>query len=453
VTATRSGHLLVVAVLVVGLTGGIGAQALRTDFARGAEIRTSGNAPIIRIVLPQDVYATTTQTDLADIRVFNNAGELVPHALRHTPLPSATEADSISLPIFPMSRLPSVDGVLTQVTVGRDGAILQLRNQPPADAVIVSYLIDASMVKTPLAELSLEWEGQTESTFLARVHVEASDDLNSWQTVVTSAAIARLRYGQDELTQRTITLPGARARYVRLPWPKELAGVTLTRVDARPESALPSRAITWSVLTGRTSDDSKAAAEFDAGGRLPVEHLDIEFADQADLASVRILSRPDQTSEWRQVHAGVFYGLVEAGEQIHSQPARISPTPDRYWRVETNRDGGWTVGRLPRLKIGWYPHELLFMTRGQGPYTLAYGSLNADRSEAPLGTLLANLGDAGASDRIAEGTVGPARDLGGAQVLTPPRPWRQIALWGILIAAVAALAVMVLRASRDMSRA
>ena len=446
-------RLLAIAAAVVGLLTAIHGQALRTDFARGAEIRTNGTEPIVRIVLPEEVYRTTARTDLADLRVFNNAGELVPHALRHTPLPPAAEADPISLPIFPMSRVPSNDRLVTQVTVGRGGAIVQLRDQPSADAVVVSYLIDATMVDTPLAELSLQWESQTDSTFLARLEVEASDDLNSWRTVVGSAAIARLQHSQDELTQREIPLPGVRARYLRLSWPKDLAGIRLTRVDARPASALASRAITWSVVTGRAADGPEAAAEFDADGRLPVEHVDIEFADQADLASVRILSRRDESGEWHQAHAGVFYSLVEAGEQIRSQPARILLTSDRYWRVETDRDGGWTTGRLPRLRLGWYPHELLFMTRGEGPYTLAYGSVNVDSSEAPIGTLLANLGSADAAGRIAEGALGPPRDLGGARALTPPRPWRQIALWGVLIAAVAALALMVLRASRDMTRA
>ena len=454
IAARAAGPSIVFTALLVGLTAGAQAQSPRTDFARGAEIRANGDGGIVRIVLPEDVYATVTRADLADLRVFNRAGEAVPHALRHSPLRPASEAEPINVPLFPMYRLPSSDSLLTQVTVGPGGAVLQVRNRPPTDAVVVSYLIDASMLDAPLAQLSLQWESQAGATFLARIDVEASDDLNAWRTVVPSAAVAQLRYGQHELMQRDIVLPaGVRARYVRLSWPKELAGITLKAVGVRPRGTSPSQEITWSVRTGRATGAPGVAAEYDAGGRLPVEHVDVEFADRADVASVTILSRPDASAEWRQLQTGVFYSLLEAGEQIRSGPARIAPTSNRYWRLETTREGGWTADRLPRLKLGWYPHELLFLTTGEGPYTLAYGSVRAGAAEAPIETLLANLGDVDAPDRTTQGAVGTPRDLGGLQALTPRRPWRQIALWAVLLAAVAALAGMALRASRDMSRA
>ena len=48
----------------------------------------------------------------------------------------------------------------------------------------------------PLAGLSLQWDSDLGTTFLARVDVQGSDDLNQWRSVVPSAAIARMQHDQ-----------------------------------------------------------------------------------------------------------------------------------------------------------------------------------------------------------------------------------------------------------------
>ena len=186
---------------------------------------------------------------------------------------------------------------------------------------------------------------------------------------------------------------------------------------------------------------------------MPVARVDVEFADPTDVASITVRSRPDTVSDWRQMHAGLFYTLTESGNRIGSAPAPVAPTTDRYWRVETGREGGWRRGRLPRLKLGWHPHELLFLAQGAGPYTLAYGSARAGTASAPIDALLRSLGGAADDDRIRAGTTGVPRDLGGAQVLRPSKPWRQIALWVVLITAVLALGTLAFRVSREAGRA
>ncbi len=488
---TRTAHLncgalrraaMLVAPCLAMMATPVRGQSVPTDFAKGIDVGTTGVGAIVRVVLPDDVYATVTRSDLADLRVFNGAGEAVPHALRHVPPPAVSDAEAVSVPVFPLYQVPTDRNLLTQVAIGPSGAVLSVRPAPEAQNVVVAYLVDASTVKTPLARLSLEWESAAGSTFLTRIDVEASDDLNRWRMVVPAAAVARLQYDQRELTQSDIDLPGVRARYLRLAWPKALAAVTLKAVRLRPQGVAAPPEIRWTTRTGVLAEPG-GAVEYEAGGRLPVEHVDVEFADQTDLASVSIRARPDTSAEWRRVYSGVFYALAQSGERLRSAPARIAPAADRYWRVEADseasseansatnsetssaassatrreasREGGWKADRLPRLKLGWYAHELVFLARGQGPYTLAYGSAVAVAAGAPLEALLAGLGT-GAGDRITPGTVGPPRLLGGDRALTPaPRsvPWRQIALWSVLLAAVVGLAVMVLRASREMGSA
>ncbi len=187
----------------------------------------------------------------------------------------------------------------------------------------------------------------------------------------------------------------------------------------------------------------------DAGGRLPIEYVDIEFADDTDVASVVVRSRPDPDAGWRQVYDGAFFSAMRDGTRVRNPPATVRLTTDRFWQVEVTRPGGW-AGRAPRLRLGWHAHELLFVPKGEPPFTLAFGSVRADNAAAPIGALLAGLGTPDALARPEPATLAEIRDLAGTSVLAPAPPIRRIVLWSVLVAAVLALAALVARAARDM---
>ena len=247
--------------------------------------------------------------------------------------------------------------------------------------------------------------------------------------------------------QSDIDLRGARHAICESRGP-ELAAVTLTSVRARPRPP-PAVELTWTRFPGAEPPNHRSAAAYDSGARLPVDQLNLEFADPTDAASVTVRSRPDDSSDWIERHSGLFYSLTEANDRITSSPAQVSRTSDRYWVVETTREGGWREDRLPRLMLGWRPHELLFVAQGAGPYTLAYGSARVGATDAPVDALLASLDDSERADRIRAATLAAPRDLGGTEVLRPAPPWRRVFLWATLIGAVVVLAGFALRAFRD----
>jgi hypothetical protein len=437
--------------VAIAWSASIGAQSTLSDFARGAQIRLSGQGPVVRVVLPEAVYTTVTRQDLADIGVFNSAGEPVPHTLRHAPAPEATATVFVGVPFFPLRQTAPNENLLTQVAVGASGAIVEVRGGPPPGEETVGYLLDATTVKVPVDRLSLEWETAEGTRFLARVAVEASSDLNIWRTVAPDAAIAHLEYGDRNLKQADIDLPGGEVRYLRISWPRPLANVRLTGARLRPQSAVPVPEVTWTTRTGRVVAPA-GVAEYDTGGRLPVEYVDIEFADDADVASVVVRSRPSADVEWRRVYDGAFFSVVRDGTRVRNPPVNVALNTDRHWQLETSYPGGWAQARAPRIRLGWHAHELLFVPKGAPPFTLAFGSGTASGAAAPIGALLAGLGTGDALARPEPATLDAPRDLAGSAVLTPPRSLRQFALWGVLVAAVLALGALVARAARDMKR-
>ncbi len=446
--ARFAGRTALLAIVAAGRATVAAAQTAPSDFAQGIEVAAPGAQPIARVMLPERVYTTAVKPGLADLRVFNRAGNVVPHTLRRPPLPAPNTETAVSVPFFPLFETPGGDRQLTEVAIGPRGAVVQLRAAPRPGAVRVAYLVDASTVDGPLTRASLEWESPAAETFLASVDVDGSYDLNTWQRLVPSATIARLLSGRRELRQGDIELGGRRARYLRVSWPKSMAAVRLTGVRVQREGAVPAPPITWTVRTATTGP--AGAAEFDTGGRIPVEHLDLELVDQAEAALVAFSSRPGPESPWQRVRQEVVYAVTQGGRTLASPALRIAPNTDRYWRVEVAREGGWAAGRVPRLKLGWYPDELLFLTQGGGPFTLAYGSVRAQAAAAPIEALLRGTGNAGLEERVQTATLGPWRELGGAAALVEPRSWRRAGLWAVLILAVAGLAALAFRLSRDM---
>jgi hypothetical protein len=421
------------------------------DFVRGAAIHTDTGS-LFRIELPDDVYETVTRSDLGDLRVLNASGEPVPHTLREAPAPAGVEAEWRTVPSFPMADVQDGSPAKTHVRVDTNGAVLEVTNGP-AHRFTTAYLVDATSLDAPVTRIALSWKAAPATTFLARVSVQASNDLDAWRTVVPSAAVAQLQRDTYTLMQSEIELPvDERARYLRISWPKELAAVTLTAVRVRRRADEQRAPTHWKTLSAARVDSTGAAA-YDTNGMFPVQYVDLDFADAADVASVTIQSRAETTVDWGFRHAGLFYVLRESDSVVRSGATPIQRTTDRYWRVVTTRPGGWKGGAAPRLKIGWHPHEVVFVAHGPAPYTLVYGSGRVAGDDAPVDALLASLNDSDIGSRVHRATLDAPHTLGGTDALAAAPQYRRFVLWGVLIVAVGALALFAMRTFRETNAA
>lgn len=431
--------------LALGIPAMVLAQS-PSDFARGATIQADGGS-IYRALLPDDVYETAVRADLGDLRVLNAAGEPVPHTLREVPAPETQQRDWAAVPSFPMSDIQPGGASRTQVRVGADGTVLEVTNDAAARQTTTAYLLDMSGLKEEISALEASWQAAPDATFVARVSVQASDDLNTWRTIVASTLLTQLKGDTGMFTQREVDLPtGTRAKYLRLSWPQELTAVTLAGVRARPPTVAGQREIRWRTLDPQPGE-TPASATFDTRARLPVRYLHVTFASPTDAATVSIRSRDKVAEDWRDRYTGLFYTLTESGAAIQNPAARITETADRYWSVETTRPGGWT--RAPRLRVGWHGYEIVFLAQGEAPYTLVYGSGRVEPAEAPVEEVLARLDAAEREQQIRTATLGAPRDLAGDAVLKPGLPVKRIVLWSVLVIVVGALGILAARLARD----
>ena len=131
-----------IALCGVAVSAPASGQTAMADFAKGAAIQLAGRGPVIRLVLPESVYTTVTRPDLADMRVFNRAGEAVPHSLRHAPALRPAAQTLVGVPFFPLHQTAPNETLLTQVAVGPGGAIVEVRGGDSASETTVGYLLD-----------------------------------------------------------------------------------------------------------------------------------------------------------------------------------------------------------------------------------------------------------------------------------------------------------------------
>ena len=165
------------------------------DFAFAVPIEGLGADALHRVAIPQSVYEAAAFADLRDLRVFNGDGEVVPYAFRPVERTSEKPAP-VALAIFPLRGPPDARSDELDLNFdksgGRVSVRLRSREAKAGPQVLLGYLIDASVLKTPLNGIEVDW-GRAAADGLVSVRLEAGDDLKALDHVGRGCAARRTR--------------------------------------------------------------------------------------------------------------------------------------------------------------------------------------------------------------------------------------------------------------------
>ena len=423
------------------------------DFAYGLQLTVEPNGALYGLELPEVVYNGITRGDLGDLRIFNAAGEVLPHVLQRPTTPVAKPPAPLVVPLFPLygdvDRIS--EKVRFRVRIGAGGALVELTGNTPASATtpIQAYLLDLSQLRTRIpASLRLHWDMPPPAGFVAQVNIQASDDLTHWRSAGTGA-LADLDFGGQRL-QRTTLVPTIWRRYLRFAWPGALAGTLLREVQVvfvgrgiqEPERQ-------WREVVGHSTTGSHDSFLFDVGGLVPADRIQVRLPQSNTLVPVQIHSRQATTGgAWVTRYRGSLYDLSIDEVRLRNDPISLPALAHRQWRLVTSGEASGLGTGMPVLELGWVPYRLLFLARGAPPYLLAYGSGRigplAGEEVALLGTLARD------PRRVKAARISGPASLTGEVARTvprPPLPWMRILLWGVLIVCVSVLAWMARRIS------
>lgn len=415
--------------------------------------RTEGGA--YRVVLDRGVYRQVQSPDLRDLVVVNADGAPVATAVFPPDAPLAQAGDSIVLPWFPLPDAAGAAGldIAAISEVATDGSLrrVELRG---ADATSgdSGLVIDASRLREPVVALRFSWS-QPEA-FDRSYRVSASDDLRRWREVEADGRLVQLRNGDRRIIEDRIVLPGVRAKYLRLqPATRQTAPLALTGVRAELAGQVAAPSLQWEELAGRRVEGRDGVAfEYTLDGRFPVEAADVAASGNGTRRWL-LEHRDGADAPWQEAAPPWVAFRVDAdGQSSRSPPQPLHRlTRDRQWRLRT-RDG--SAIEAPRLRLGYRPETVVFLTEGRPPFALLAGSARAARSPSPLPQLVEALRAARGNDwQPVAATLGPRQQQAGDAALQPlPRTdWKRWLLWGLLVAGaalVAGFSISLLRSKR-----
>jgi hypothetical protein len=420
------------------------------EFRYSIPLTTQSNEGLNRVELPLAVHQGAARADLGDLRVFDARGEKVPFAFAGQPRIEAVKRPATALPIFPLRQMQRTQAAALDLQIRQrpDGTLISLQSggkKAPTKTELQGYLVDASRLKIPMRALVLDWMPGADSQ-IGRLNVETSDDLKFWQPLVSGAPLLDLEFGGERLAQKRVEFSATRAKYLRLTWGGpafDLKDLQVEFVDAEVER--PFR----SVKVAGTKGEKPGEYLFDLGARVPVERLRLELPQANTVAPVQLLSRPDPKSEWRMVAAPTFYRLTREGIEMTAPPLEIGARNERYWLMRVDQRGGGLGTGTPLLEAGWAPRQIVFVARGEGPYSLGYGKAGAEVVAFPVSHLIPGY-QPDAEFRLPVVSTGLPLAAGGEDEASfaatlRSTDWKRVTLWSILVIGVAVLGWMAWR--------
>lgn len=448
------------------------AQSIRPDaFAYHAKIDVTGAGPFHQFALPMSVYQRVQRSNLGDLRVFNGQGEVVPHALLRSESTTESQRREISVPMFPISaakesRDDAVD-MSVEVRKNADGTLVSIRQSPASGnatgktaGAVRGVLLDTSQIKSGLRSLHLS-VGPTTTPFHF-FSIETSDDLQRWRMLKHDAQFVRLEHDGQRIEKDTVEWDSDAGKYLRVLWadPQQAPAITAVAVGV-VQTAINRAPMIWSEPIA-PSQQQKNTYDYTLPGRMPLEHLRIGLPQTNTLAPLLIQhyvdvgTRRGEQGYWDNLAQTVAYRLTSPQGEVRSADVVLNGQPENHLRLAIDTLSGGIGAAPPTLQIGFVPHILVFLARGEGPFTLAWGASGIDNAVLTPAMLVPGYKDGQqltASPATLQPLAGNQASAVNAAAPEAAGPASKGVLWAVLIAGVLVLGGMAWMLVRQMKQA
>lgn len=429
------------------------------EYAYRFPLHVEQGADFIAADIPLEVYRSVVDPSLRDVGVYNAAGQAVPRKLEapREPTDRVERATPLGMvPLYgPREGELADSGRRLQLLMQLDepGATLQFQSDRPESSdpelQLHAVIVDMRGHESVVSDLQFTSSGAPNG-FIGTVTVEQGNDLADWKHLARGT-LAQLEYENTLIEQNRIAINTETADFLRISWrgmPRAWRPQSVTAI-ATERAAETDR--TWLSLQPTGRDDDGRTFTFDIGGYPPIDRIELELPGNNAVVRAALEVRHGAQTGWSLAHQGLFYRITQDGNEIQSRPAAVSPARAAQWRVRLL--SGQIDGDL-RLRVGWKPDRLVFLTQGEGPYTLATGRSRDRLENFPQQRLLGDsalfsmLERSGAAGRA---SVGGRMTGAGSEAMKSPRAWtwRTVLVWIGLLAAVGFVGYLVLSLMRE----
>lgn len=434
-------------------------------------LTVSGNNGVVRLRLPLAVYEQSRSAALADVRVFDSAGEPVPFTfvdLAPSERVSWREAKAELFPVYGKAATLATHAEL-DVRITASGTLVSVRGKsnaaPPDKPEILSALIlDLGPTGSGERLDSLQFARPGTDTYRAELAIDRSEDLQLWDRVAQSR-VDWLQASQSaaQLVNDRIVLAGQGGRYLRIQWlegtPLLFGGITARWRSSAAAVETPLE-IVLAAAPGKVAGD----LVYTAGPSIAATQvgLDLPSANMVLPASIgfyREQRNPPRT-QFESIASSTFYRLTQNAVERTSSRVQIAPHASSQWVVRAPDRGDLQ----PALVLRWLPRTLVFTARGaSNQFLLAVGAEAATTARwqggqtslervAPGFSLaeLSNVEQAVPGEWARNGAV-PATDEPASRT-APLLQQRSVVLWAVLALGTLLLASMTWRLFRQMQQ-
>jgi Protein of unknown function (DUF3999)/F5/8 type C domain len=378
----RTKHVL----LAMSLSLLMGAASTPNDYAQQwpVEVKEEG---AYAIHLNEEIYRFTQANNLSDVAAFNAKGESLPFG----PMPQSYEvwpaawraAKAFHLPSAQLQKPEQLRLYIQKSTNGDVSFDAQVSDGNEAPAAAKIWLIDVQGSKQTLEGIQFQIP-DSQADFTAQYNIDASDDLEQWQSIKT-ATIMSLQQNGQRLQRLTIELPNTEAKYLRVQSIDNANSPKLTgfNLKLRQIGLVAPLDRQWLQADFIEKDGKAFIYELPAG--IPAEQLNMTLANANNIAEFSISARSRRQDAWQTQTRLTVFQLRAAGVSLDNEPAEIqSYQRMRLWRLETDA----TMDQPPVLKFAYRPERWLLLTHGPAPYTLVAGNAGATPNNYPLQAML-----------------------------------------------------------------
>ncbi|MDR0624484.1 MAG: DUF3999 domain-containing protein [Treponema sp.] len=411
------------------------------DFA-GTLVVTGTPGGLLGLEIPEAVYRGIERPDMGDIRVFDEAGLAVPFVIRRAPGVTVTPPPE-EVPFFRWEQKNG--GALpggTDITINAEGAVLSIKSRGLRSSTPAAYLLDLSGLSHRPAALGIIL-GNEEDLYHTGVRIYSSADLAQWREFEKRQTLAWFGGSGRE----SLELPPGDNRYLLLKFDKP--GLSPRTVSAVFEPVAIPPMTREKTIAGKWVGENRRIIEYGTGGFYPLRAIDFPLP-QTDSIGVLVKNRFTEEDDWTFVARTNLFRISDGTGETRISEALEVHSSAPYWELEAA--GDLAFSSLPDCVIRWAVYDLVFLGRGAGSWTIAWG--NRDYGPPGEGDLkLAEFaGETGAPE------IETARPLGEPAYRPRPAPsrfggkWGRFLLWAMLILAVVLLSGLALYITQSMKK-
>lgn len=413
---------------------------------------------VLSYTLPEAVHKGLESTAFRDLCVFDANGIPVPFQLR---APEGTnERLEVEKDVPHFLWQPEKFGANApdsmDIEISATGAIVSIKGRAgePARSGPVSYLLDmqafldvleappasggGAFIAADIRERALVARLGGDESFMASVSMQVSDDLSNWRRAGKPQMLIRTRQGDIEMERNTITLPEPAGRYLLLHFPE--GGIPVSSFSARAVFDKMTFEMKETIVPGTLAENRKMVS-YRLPGRFPLTAIGFDLP-QADMMAVRLTGADDPERPYAQYATGFIYRLEKDGVTLTGEPFPVTASR-HYWNLHAA--GDIPFASAPGMRVIWQPRELLFLARGDGPWTLAYGRRKAvEASTLPMLT--------GSDARPAREIAFATTEIGAGVPPAEKGEGREWLLWAVLVLAVVFLLGVAVWLARSMKK-